>query len=77
VFGTLERRNIGLARPPLGRSNERDFPHLVELALPLGSFRSVVLEIDGFHREGRIPVRRGRDFASFLVVHDGPEREVL
>jgi hypothetical protein len=30
-----------------------------------------------FTRERRIPVRRGRDFASFLVVHDGPEREVL
>ena len=40
--------------------NERDFPHLVELALPLGPFRSVILEIDAFHRERRIPVRRGR-----------------
>ena len=28
-------------------------------------------------RSRRIPVRRGRDFASFPVVHDGPEREVL
>ena len=41
-------------------TNERDFPHLVELALPLGPFRSVFLEIDAFHRERRIPVRRGR-----------------
>ena len=40
--------------------NERDFPHLVELALPLRPFRSVFLEIDAFHRERRIPVRRGR-----------------
>ena len=40
--------------------NERYFPHLVELALPLGPFRSVILEIDAFHRERRIPVRRGR-----------------
>ena len=40
--------------------NERDFPHLVELALQLGPFRSVFLEIDAFHRERRIPVRRGR-----------------
>jgi hypothetical protein len=64
-------------REIVGLRNERYFPHLVQLALPLGPFRSVVLEIDGFHRERRIPVRRGRDFASFPVVHDGPEREVL
>jgi hypothetical protein len=30
------------------------------VALPLGPFRSVFLEIDAFHRERRIPVRRGR-----------------
>src|SRR6516162_6786007 len=47
-------------REIVGLRNERDFPHLVELALPLGSFRSVFLEIDAFHRERRIPVRRGR-----------------
>ena len=41
-------------------ANERNFPHLVELALPLGPFRSVFLEIDAFHRERRMPVRRGR-----------------
>jgi hypothetical protein len=41
-------------------TNERDFPHLVELALPPGGFRSVFLEIDAFHRDRRIPVRRGR-----------------
>ena len=34
---------------------------MVELALPLGPFRSVFLEIDAFHRERRIPVRRGRN----------------
>jgi hypothetical protein len=33
--------------------NERDFPHRVELALPLGPFRRVFLEIDAFHRERR------------------------
>ena len=44
-----------------GLMNERDFPHLVELALPPGAFRSVVLEIDAFHRDRRIPVRRGRN----------------
>jgi len=47
-------------REIVGLRNERYFPHLVELALPLGPFRSVILEIDAFHRERRIPVRRGR-----------------
>ena len=41
-------------------ANEQDFPHLVELALPPGGFHSVFLEIDAFHRDRRIPVRRGR-----------------
>jgi hypothetical protein len=43
-----------------GLANEQDFPHLVELALPPGGFRSVFPEIDTFHRDRRIPVRRGR-----------------
>ena len=43
-----------------GLANEEDFPHLVELALPPGGFRSVFLEIDTFHRDRRIPIRRGR-----------------
>ena len=47
-------------REVIGLTNERDFPHLVELALPPGGFRSVFLEIDAFHRDRRIPVRRGR-----------------
>ena len=47
-------------REIVGLRNERDFPHVVELALPLGPFRSVFLEIDAFHREQRIPVLRGR-----------------
>jgi hypothetical protein len=48
-------------REIVGLTNERDFPYLVELefALPPKGFRSVVLEIDAFHRERRIPVRRG------------------
>jgi hypothetical protein len=41
-------------------TNERDFPHLVELALPPEGFRDVLLQIGAFHRERRIPVRRGR-----------------
>jgi hypothetical protein len=31
------------------------------LTFPPGGFRSVFLEIDAFHRERRIPVRRGRN----------------
>jgi hypothetical protein len=41
--------------------NERDFPHEVELALPAKGFRDVAQQIDAFHRERRIPVRRGRN----------------
>src|SRR5260370_16992735 len=55
-LGEMTRRK----REIIGLRNERDFPHLVELALPPGPFRSVFLEIDAFHRERRIPVRRGR-----------------
>src|SRR5262245_64894156 len=47
-------------RETVGLTNERDFPHLVELAFAPGGFRSVFLEIDAFHRERRIPARRGR-----------------
>ena len=41
-------------REIIGVRNERDFPHLVEFALPPGGFRGVFLEIDAFHRERRI-----------------------
>ena len=47
-------------REIIGLRNERDFPHLVELVLPPEGFRSVFLEIDAFHRDRRLPVRRGR-----------------
>jgi hypothetical protein len=43
-----------------GLSNERDFPHLVELALPPKGLRAISLDIDTFHRHNRIPARRGR-----------------
>ena len=56
-------------REIIGLRNERDFPHLVELALPPGPFRSVFLEIDAFHRERRIPVRRGRSRHEVKQVH--------
>ena len=45
-LGEMTRRK----REIVGLANERDFPHLVELALPAGGFRSVFLEIDAFHR---------------------------
>jgi hypothetical protein len=48
-------------REILGLRNEQDFPHLVEPALPPEGFRGVLIEIDAFHRERRIPVRRGRN----------------
>ena len=43
-----------------GHMVELEFPHLVELELPPGGFRSQNLEFDVFHRERGIPIRRGR-----------------
>jgi hypothetical protein len=43
-----------------GHMNERDFPHIVELELPPGGFRSQSLEFDAFHHDRGIPIRRGR-----------------
>jgi hypothetical protein len=40
-----------------GHMNEREFPHLVELELPRGGFRSQNLEFDAFHGERGIPIR--------------------
>jgi hypothetical protein len=48
-------------REVVGLTNERDFPHLVELVVPPEGLRDVFLEIDAFHRERRIPVQRGRN----------------
>jgi len=42
-----------------GLMNERDFPYVVELALPSGGFRRRSSEFEVFQREG-IPIRRGR-----------------
>ncbi len=41
-----------------GHMNERDFPHVVELELPSGGFRSHSFEFDAFHRDRGIPIRR-------------------
>jgi hypothetical protein len=43
-----------------GHMNERNFPHVVELALPPGGFRSRSSEFEAFHRELGNPIRRGR-----------------
>jgi hypothetical protein len=43
-----------------GLANEQDFPHLVELAVPPEGFGRGFLDFDAFHRERRIPVRRGQ-----------------
>ena len=43
-----------------GHMNERDFPHIVELELPAGGFRDKSQELESFHRERGIAIRRGR-----------------
>jgi hypothetical protein len=55
-LGKMTRRK----REITGLANEQDFPHLVELAAPPEGFRGAFQEFDAFHRERRIPVRRGR-----------------
>ena len=52
----MSRRKVEIT----GLMNERDFPHVVELALPRGGFRSRSSEFEAFHRELGIPIRRGR-----------------
>jgi len=49
--GGLGKMTRGPKRKILRLTNERDFPNLVELALPPEGFRSVLLEIDAFHRD--------------------------
>jgi hypothetical protein len=57
--GGLGKMTRGRKRENIRLTTERDFPHLVELVLPPEGFRGVLLEIDAFHRDRRIPVRRG------------------
>ena len=42
------------------RMNERDFPHIVECALPDGGFGNRLDEFEAFHRLRGIESRRGR-----------------
>jgi hypothetical protein len=42
------------------RFNERDFPHIVEVALPDGGFGNTLHDIEAFHSERGIESRRGR-----------------
>jgi hypothetical protein len=44
----------------IGAMNERDFPHIVELALPPGGFSDQGEGFEEFHRERGIPIRPGR-----------------
>jgi hypothetical protein len=55
-LGQMSRRKSEIT----GQMNERDFPHLVELALLPGGFRSQDLEFAAFHRDRGVPIRRGR-----------------
>ena len=41
------------------RMNERDYPHIVELARPPGGFRARSDAMLAFHRERHIQIRRG------------------
>ena len=59
-------------REIIGLRNERDFPYLVELALPPEGFRSVLLEIDAFHSDRRIPVRRGLQASLYSILLPAP-----
>src|SRR5262249_45375308 len=43
-----------------GHMNERDFPHHVELELPAGGVRDKSQEVESFHRERGMGIRRGR-----------------
>jgi hypothetical protein len=40
--------------------NERDFPHIVEIAQPDGGFGTLLHAKDAWHRERGIETRRGR-----------------
>jgi hypothetical protein len=42
------------------RMNERDFPHIVELALPEGGYGNRLEDFEMFHRSRGIESRRGR-----------------
>jgi hypothetical protein len=54
-LGQMSRRKSEIT----GHMNERDFPHLVELELPSGGFRNKSQELEAFHRERGIVIRRG------------------
>jgi hypothetical protein len=41
-----------------GRTNERDFPHIVELPVPRGGFTS--FPIDAFHQDRGIEIKQGQ-----------------
>ena len=55
-LGAMTRRKSEIT----GLMNERDFPHLVEFALPPGGFRTTTADFDAFRRGRGFPIRRGR-----------------
>ena len=62
----MSRRKYVIA----ARMNEQDYPHIVELALPPGGFRSRSDAMLAFHRERGIQIRRGQgrnDDSQFYV----------
>jgi hypothetical protein len=46
------------------KMNERDAPHIVELALPEGGFGTRLNDVDAFHRLRGIESRRGAPAAA-------------
>jgi hypothetical protein len=56
MAGEMTRRKVEIT----ARMNERDYPHIVELALPPGGFRSRSDAMLAFHRERGIQIRRGQ-----------------
>jgi hypothetical protein len=45
-----------------GRTNEREYPHIVEMPLPDGGFGKTLDAMEAFHRELGIEFHRGRSF---------------
>jgi hypothetical protein len=56
LMAPMSRRKYVIA----ARMNEQDYPHIVELAVPPGGFRSRSDAMLAFHRERGIQIRRGQ-----------------
>jgi hypothetical protein len=64
AVNSSRRRYIISYDPPrgqtTGRTNERDYPHIVEVPVPNGGFGDTSWAIEGFHKEHGIESKRGR-----------------